>query len=276
MNTHYILVALVVLCLSLYHFRMMPEKIQYSNVIEESKNIESEEGTESFENLLPKNDCKIILLYSKTCSHSIDFIPTWEKLKTLKVSNTEFVEIEASEDIDDSFAKYNIKTVPKIILHFNHETNFHVYSGDRSIESILEFLKLKGINLNESNLEGFENKRPERRNIRASIGFDKDRNEYYLKTPRIKTYINKNNDSVHPLFSVILTYIEELKVMGLTPEQITEELNVHKIKKFLVDCEYGICCQMDEVKTLYKDDPKNMEVIGNIENNVCKKNMAYI
>ena len=288
MNTQYILIALVILCLSLYHFRMMPEKIKYSLNTDEEKEQEQDEEQdedssqikdnflETFQNILPKNDCKIILLYSKNCSHSIDFIPTWEKLKTLKVSNTKFVEIEASEDIDDSFAKYNIKTVPKLILHFDHETDFSVYKGDRSLESILEFLKLKGINLNESYLEGFQNERPERRNIRASIGFDKDRNEYYLKTPKLKTYINKHNDKVHPLFSIILTYIDELKVMGLTPKQITEELNVHKIKKFLIDCEHGICCQLDKVKSIYKDDSVNMEVVKNLEENVCKKNMAYI
>lgn len=276
MNSHYILIALVILCLSLYHFRMMPEKIKYSEINENQNQNNNQNSNETFQNLLPKNDCKIILLYSKNCSHSMDFIPTWEKLKTLKVSNTEFDEIEASEDIDDSFAKYNIKTVPKIILHFNEETQFHVYNGDRTLESILEFLKLKGINLNESKLEGFQNKRPERRNIRASIGFDKDRNEYYLKTPKLKTYINKHNDTVHPLFSIILTYIDELKTMGLTPEEITEELNVNKIKKFLTKCEYGICCQMEDVKSMYKEDPVNMEVIKNLEENVCKKNMYYI
>ena len=273
MNTQYILVILVVLCLTLYHFRIQPENITYKTV-ETNNNLmknENQNNTsiEGFSVLQPFDKVKVILLYSKTCPHCIDFIPTWQKLKQLKKENVQFVEIEGSQDIDDSFAKYNVKYVPTLIVHYENKTDFHTYKGDRTLESVLEFLKLQGIHLDETLLEGFEN--DNETSSYGSIGFDEERNEYYIKTNQIKLYINKNNDTLDPLFSILLTYIDQLKQNGITDkDRIIQELNKEEIKDVLKDRKIGLCNRIKDIESIYENSPELLEKIKSINNNVCK------
>ena len=272
MNTQYILVILVVLCLTLYHFRTQPENITYETVETNNNNLIKNENKnnnsiEGFSVLKPFDIVKVILLYTKTCPHCIDFIPTWQKLKQLKKENVQFVEIESGEDIDDSFAKYNVKYVPTLIVHYDNKKDFHTYKGDRTLESVLEFLKLKGVHLDETLLEGFETGI----GSYGSIGFDKDRNEYYIITPRLKLYINKNNNTIDPLFSILLTYIDQLKQNGITDkDRIIQELNKKEIKDIIKDHKIGICHRIKEIEDMYQNSPLNLQQLKNIENNVCK------
>ena len=68
----------------------------------------------------------IYLFYSTDCKHSMDFIPTWETLKTLKdYSNlVAFRDVEASNDINDDFIKYNIKQMPTIVIQNENERGY--------------------------------------------------------------------------------------------------------------------------------------------------------
>lgn len=272
MNTQYILVILVVLCLTLYHFRTQPENITYETVETNNNNLIKNENKnnnsiEGFSVLTPFDKVKVILLYTKTCPHCIDFIPTWQKLKQLKKENVQFVEIEAGEDIDDSFAKYNVKFVPTLIVQYDNKKDFHTYKGDRTLESVLEFLKLNGVNLDETHIEGFKNKI----GSYGSIGFDKYRNEYYVITPRIKLYINKNNTTIDPLFSILLTYIEQLKEAGInTKKDMINELNKKEIKDIIKDRKIGLCHRIKEIENMYQNSPLNLKQLKSIENNVCK------
>ena len=266
MNTHYILAILVVLCLTLYHFRMQPENNKYK--INKNKN----DILENFSMLKPYDKVKIILLYSKTCSHSISFIPVWQKLKQLKKENVEFIEIENTDDKNDLFSKYNIKYVPTLIVQYDNKKDFHVYQGNRTLENVLEFLKLKGVHLDETLLEGFEN----HNNNYGSIGFDKERNEYYVITPRIKLYINKNNDTIDPLFSILLTYIEQLKERGITTKkEILDELNKKEIKEIIKDRKIGLCHRIKEIENMYQNSPSNLQQLKSINNNVCKNIFTF-
>ena len=108
-------------------------------------------------NLINDNNAVLMFFYSKTCSHCINFIPTWEKLKKMKTPGIEFKSIEGDSDDNDNFIKYNIKYLPTIILQFENKQDFNVYKGDRSIDDIIKFVRLNGINLNTTVLEGFQN-----------------------------------------------------------------------------------------------------------------------
>ena len=55
---------------------------------------------EPFNLLLDTKPKKIILFYSKSCPYSMEFIPTWEKLKLMK-DFSKTISFEAIEEGDD-------------------------------------------------------------------------------------------------------------------------------------------------------------------------------
>lgn len=223
-------------------------------LIEENKTIK-----EPFNNH-NKNKKYIYLFYSKKCIHSMNFIPIWEKLKTLKdYSNlVEFRDVEETEDEDDEFIKYNIKQMPTIIIQNENERDFTVYKGSRTLEDIVEFLKLKtSINLNKNDLEGFSN-----------FSFD---GEYYkVETDKFKQSIHKDFQNTHPLFSLIISFLHNNK--NNDNEPLEKNINLLKLKEnkdFLKCNKNGICSEIEELKTIYKDSEENMKLINLINEVVC-------
>lgn len=88
---------------------------------------------------------KLVLFSVDWCSHCIEFESTWKKLQ----SNPEIQKMCDTVKMDP--AEFGITTFPTIRLYKNDPSqnpdNFILYSGNRSIGSILIFLKK---NLNNS------------------------------------------------------------------------------------------------------------------------------
>lgn len=227
-------------------------------------NIKLEEGYTN--TLLEKKNKIIYLFYSVDCMYSMEFIPIWETLKTLKDhSNTvEFRDIEESNDEDDNFIKYNIKQMPTIIIQNENEQDFTVYKGSRTLEDIVEFLKVKtGINLNKDNLEGFNN-------------FNFDGENYKMETDEYIQNIHKDIKYTHPLFSLILSYIHLYKKDGKSIKDIIDLLNLKENKDFLKCNKNGICTEIEELKKIYNSNNEIMELIELINKEVCISDFALI
>lgn len=211
----------------------------------------------------------IYLFYSTDCKHSIDFIPTWETLKTLKdYSNlVECRDVEASNDINDDFIKYNIKKMPTILIQNENEQDFTVYKGTRTLDDLVYFLKIKtGINLNKDDLEGFSN-----------ISFDNKTQEYKMETPTYIQTIKADFNRTHPLFSLIVSFLHFHR--NSKDEPLETKLDLLKLKSnkdFLKCNEKGICNEIEELKELYKENDEMINLIHLIEEEVCLDNTALI
>jgi len=287
---------IIVIILSLFFYYVMThncrnaEKDFFTEKMEKIKNIKIknkrirnvEEGFQIQSNNL-KNDTKstLIFFYSKTCPYCIDFIPTWEKLKKMKTSNIEFESIEGDSDDTDAFIKYNIKYLPTLILQFEGKKDFNVYKGDRTIDDIIKFVRLNGVNLNTTILEGFINNNSENNNNNKSQN-EEEENEEEGKIYECKTYDDfkfekgifklekdsqnketyslemnnisgiKNNhifyaskidNGVNPVYFLVSKFIDELrnKPYNMNDEDIAYELNKCKIKRFLKNLDFGLC-----------------------------------
>ena len=201
------------------------------------------------------NNATLIFFYSKTCPHCINLIPTWEKIKKMKTENIEFKSIEGDSDANDDFIKYNIKYLPTIILQFEGKKDFNVYKGDRSIDDIIKFVRLNGINLNTTILEGFENNNSENKgyicnnneNFEKGI-FTVENNEFILKMLKIEKENNENpvyeeidrkevidEDPINIVYYLVSLFIDKLRdkeTFNMSEEDIAFELNKCNIKKF--------------------------------------------
>lgn len=217
----------------------------------------------------------IYLFYSTDCKHSIDFIPTWETLKTLKdYSNlVEFRDVEASNDINDDFIKYNIKKMPTILIQNENEQDFTVYKGTRTLDDLVYFLKIKtGINLNKDDLEGFSSSI-----ISPNFSFDNKTQEYKMETPTYIQTIKADFNRTHPLFSLIVSFLHFHR--NSKDEPLETKLDLLKLKSnkdFLKCNEKGICNEIEKLKELYKENDEMINLINLIEEEVCLDNTALI
>lgn len=234
----------------------------------QTKNIQN--NYEPFQNSIKSNKKKYIyLFYSNECKHSINFIPIWETLKTLKdhTNIVEFRDIEASNDINDEFIKYNIKQMPTILIQNKDERDFTVYKGSRTLEDIVAFLKLKtGINLNRNDLEGFSN-----------FSFNNITKEYKVESPHFFQKIKGDVQYTHPLFSLIVSFLHLNKSSKEAPlEEVIDLLNLKENKDFLKCNEKGICGEIETLKNIYETNDKMLKIINLIEDIVCSKEATII
>jgi thiol-disulfide isomerase/thioredoxin len=254
-------------------------------------------------NLMNDNNAVLMFFYSKTCPHCIDFIPTWEKLKKMKTPGIEFKSIEGDSDDNDDFIKYNIKYLPTIILQFEGKQDFNVYKGDRSIDDIIKFVRLDGINLNTTVLEGFENndnsenkdyicnndenfekgifKLENNKFILEMLKKEKDKNGKMVEVyePILEINADTEEDS-NPVYSLVSKFIDELRnenTYNMSDEEIAYELSKCNIKKFLKNIEYGLCYNntIEKLKNLYKNSESDMIKLNLLDKKVCS-NDNYI
>jgi thiol-disulfide isomerase/thioredoxin len=245
-------------------------------------------------NLINDNNAVLMFFYSKTCPHCIDFIPTWEKLKKMKVPSIKFENIEGDSDDNDAFIKYNIKYLPTLILQFEEKTDFDVYKGDRSIDDIIKFVRLNGINLNTTILEGFvgndndddddgyvcdvyEDFEFEKGIFKLEEDIDGGNKRYTLEMKNlVKEEIPTNNkdldEAINPVYYLVSKFINTLRTRdGLSDDEIAYELNKCNIKMFLKNVEYGLCynSSIKLLKKQYKNDKAELANIELIEKKVC-------
>lgn len=111
----------------------------------------SNNNQESFQNINNSNDIIIYNFNTTWCSHSKNFESTWNKFSdSLKqYGNIKAVDIKCdlNENIDFC-SKFNIQTVPTIIISRNNELT--PYNGPRSLEGLMGELNL---NENENELD---------------------------------------------------------------------------------------------------------------------------
>jgi len=249
-------------------------------------NMEGFQNQPSNNNL--ENDSKAVLMlfYSKTCPYSIDFIPTWEKLKKMKTPSIKFENIEGDSDDNDAFIKYNIKYLPTLILQFEEKTDFDVYKGDRTIDDIIKFVRLNGINLNTTILEGFVGGDGDGGyicNVYEDFDFEKgifkleeDSNggnkRFTLKMKDFNDEVNVDNEDINPVYYLVSKFINILRDSDkLSDDEIAYELNKCNIKKFLKNLEYGLCYNntIQALKKQYKNNKDELANIELIEKKVC-------
>ena len=81
---------------------------------------------------------ELILFYADWCGHCQNFKPDWEKIKSKKDLNINFVEYNADIHADE-INKYGIEGYPTIILK-NGDT-LHKFENSRTIDNIVEFVQ---------------------------------------------------------------------------------------------------------------------------------------
>jgi thiol-disulfide isomerase/thioredoxin len=114
----------------------------------------SKNNQESFQNIENSNDTIVYNFNTTWCSHSKNFEPTWNKFSdSLKqYENVKAIDIKCdlNENIDFC-TKFNITTVPSIIISRNNELT--PYTGPRTLEGLMNELNLNDENNNENELD---------------------------------------------------------------------------------------------------------------------------
>ena len=277
-----------------YFTQLQNLKIQ-NNSKRHNKN-NSEEGFEnqsSNNNLINDNKAVLIFFYSKTCPYCIDFIPTWEKLKKMKTPNVDFNSVEESNDINDDFIKYNIKYLPTVILQFEGKNDFNTYKGDRSIEDIIKFVRLNGINLNTTILEGFVNnnnnndddegyKCGDYKKFEFEKGIftlNKKTNRFILEMEDYTREIDADVEFVNPAYFLVSLFIDKLRAKNMNDNEIALELNKCKTKMFIKNLnDYGLCYNntIEKLKDEYKNNKSDIIKLELIETKVCNNDNYLI
>jgi len=281
---------IIVIILSMFFYYVMTQncgntsRSTFSQLKEGFQNEQTDNN-----NLMNDNNAVLMFFYSKTCSHCINFIPTWEKLKKMKTPGIEFKSIEGDSDDNDNFIKYNIKYLPTIILQFEGMEDFNVYKGDRSIDDIIKFVKSNGINLNTTILEGFENSENSGYNCGDNKDFEFEKGIFKLENDKFILKMKDINDiiidadieeDINPVYYLVSKFIDELRkkdTYNMSDEEIGYELNKCNIKKFLKNLEYGLCYNnnIDNLKKLYKNSESDMIKLQLLDKKVCS-NDNYI
>lgn len=91
---------------------------------------------------LDGRNSELALYYTTWCGYSKAFAPEWQNLKEYvktSVINLKLTEHDCDKEAD-LCEKYNVPGFPTIILHTTSGKSIH-YSGDRTIEGILNFVK---------------------------------------------------------------------------------------------------------------------------------------
>ena len=121
-----------------------------------SKSSESSESNSSSKiNSINDTKIKLMLFYKTSCGYCKKFLPTWYKIINNMPNNVMYEEINCDDSKNNKKVNENkITGVPTLILVVNDEKT--VYSGDRSYDSVLRFLKNNGVNLVERTFEKFD------------------------------------------------------------------------------------------------------------------------
>ena len=103
------------------------------------------------ENFETKNE--LFLFYSFKSDYSMSIIPIWQKLKQLKIknSNLEFIDVNTDKlnyKLIEKIKNINVNSVPNIYLKKNDVPI--KYNGNFTLKSIISFLKLNSIFINHS------------------------------------------------------------------------------------------------------------------------------
>jgi thiol-disulfide isomerase/thioredoxin len=109
---------------------------------------------ESFQNTNNNNDTIIYNFNTTWCSHSKNFEPTWNKFSdSLKhYENVKAIDVKCDLDENIDFcSKFNIKTVPTIIISRNNELK--PYIGPRTLEGLMSELNLNDDNNSDNELD---------------------------------------------------------------------------------------------------------------------------
>lgn len=91
------------------------------------------------EKFTPEKTHKLCLYYAPWCGHCKNLKPTWEELKKeLKDGTIEIIDYNC--DTNSECKKNNISGFPTIIFHKKCGDKV-LYRGDRSLKSLLDFIK---------------------------------------------------------------------------------------------------------------------------------------
>lgn len=88
-----------------------------------------------------KKNIKVYLFWAEWCGHSNNFMPTWNKLKETKMDsiNVEFIDIkDDNEEFEDYTNKFEITGFPTLVIL--NKNDYEIYNGERTVESITEFI----------------------------------------------------------------------------------------------------------------------------------------
>ena len=115
--------------------------------------------TENFEPLIDKKIKHIYFFYNKKSKYSMDLIPILQKIKKININKNKVIfhdintdNLKNLESKNKSIKSFNIKSIPRIILQNEGESNFYEYIGNNTLNDIIEFLKKHNVYLNESQL----------------------------------------------------------------------------------------------------------------------------
>ena len=240
----------------------------------------------------------LYLFFTHSCPHSQLFLPTWYRIKNRCPSHIKVDEINCL----DSSKKYlcsnfNIKGVPTVLIVKGSQ--IIEYTGDRSEEDLIKFLKLNGITLNIHDYEGFvdfntshlqdkiDEKQKQKQNELSNeniecpvVTFDKrldrvnnvysfqifDENGLYGYS---KGGTGQPLDSFHAAYNCFDTYLSTLPAEGMM-EKCANKYN-RQIRNFEL-------CNEDKLNEMlkYDDKIKNREMKQRVEDVDYKSNQKVI
>ena len=115
--------------------------------------------TENFEQLIDNKIKHIYFFYNEKSKYSMDLIPIIQKIKKINTDTKKVIFHDINTDTLSDLEKknkniksFNVKSIPRLILQNEKETNFYEYIGNNTLNDIIDFLKKHNIYLNESQL----------------------------------------------------------------------------------------------------------------------------
>lgn len=115
--------------------------------------------TENFEQFIDKKIKHIYFFYNEKSKYSMDLIPIIQKIKKINTDKKKVIfhdintdTLKALEKKNVNVKSFNVKSIPRLILQNEKESNFYEYIGNNTLNDIIDFLKKHNIYLNESQL----------------------------------------------------------------------------------------------------------------------------
>ena len=115
--------------------------------------------SENFEQFIDKKIKHIYFFYNEKSKYSMDLIPIIKKIKKINKDKKKVIfhdintdTLKALEKKNVNVKSFNVKSIPRLILQNEKESNFYEYIGNNTLNDIIDFLKKHNIYLNESQL----------------------------------------------------------------------------------------------------------------------------
>jgi hypothetical protein len=115
--------------------------------------------TENFELLINNKIKHIYFFYNEKSKYSMDLIPIIQKIKKINTNKDKVIfhdintdKLEDLENKNINIKRFNVKSIPRLILQNEKETTFNEYIGNNTLNDIIKFFKKHNIYLNESQL----------------------------------------------------------------------------------------------------------------------------